>query len=50
MEAADKVTGRAKYTVDIAHEGQLEGRILRSIHAHAKLTALDLSRRCGCPV
>ena len=49
MEAADKVTGRAKYTVDIAHEGRLEGRILRSIHAHAKLPRSTLSRRCGCP-
>jgi len=49
LEAADKVTGRAKYTVDIAHDGQLEGVILRSPHAHAKLTALDLTPALDVP-
>ena len=49
QEAADKVTGRAKYTVDIAHDGQLEGVILRSAHAHAKLTALDLEPALRVP-
>src|SRR5215471_14662284 len=34
VEAVEKVTGRAKYTVDIALEGQLEGVVLRSPHAH----------------
>ena len=43
VEAHDKVTGRAKYTVDIKHPGQLEGVILRSAHAHARVLALDLS-------
>jgi xanthine dehydrogenase YagR molybdenum-binding subunit len=42
MEARDKVTGLARYTVDIRHEGQLEGVILRSPVAHAKITDLDL--------
>ncbi len=42
VEATAKVTGRAKYTVDIALEGQLEGAILRSPHAHARVVALDL--------
>ncbi len=42
VEAEEKVTGRAKYTVDIAIEGQLEGAILRSPHAHARVLALDL--------
>ena len=32
VEARDKVTGAAKYTVDIRHDGQLEGVILRSQH------------------
>lgn len=44
MEARDKVTGAAKYTVDIRHDGQLEGVILRSQHAHARITSLDLAR------
>jgi hypothetical protein len=42
VEAVEKVIGRAKYTVDIALEGQLEGAILRSPHAHARVVALDL--------
>jgi len=43
MEARDKVTGLARYTVDIRHDGQLEGVILRSAVAHAKITGLDLA-------
>src|SRR3954447_24911487 len=43
IEARDKVTGAAKFTVDIHHEGQLEGMILRSAHAHARITSLDLA-------
>jgi xanthine dehydrogenase YagR molybdenum-binding subunit len=42
-EARDKVTGGAKYTVDIKHEGQLEGAILRSREPHARIHDLDLS-------
>lgn len=43
IEARDKVTGAAKYTVDITHDGQLEGLILRSREAHARITTLDLA-------
>ena len=43
MEARDKVTGSAKYTVDIRHDGQLEGVILRSQLAHARIGELDLA-------
>jgi xanthine dehydrogenase YagR molybdenum-binding subunit len=43
VEARAKVTGAAKYTVDIHHDGQLEGVILRSELAHARITELDLS-------
>jgi xanthine dehydrogenase YagR molybdenum-binding subunit len=43
MEARDKVTGSAKYTVDIHHDGQLEGVILRSQQAHARIGELDLA-------
>jgi xanthine dehydrogenase YagR molybdenum-binding subunit len=41
VEAVEKVTGRARYTVDIMYEGQLEGRILRSPHPHARVHAID---------
>jgi len=43
VEARDKVTGAAKYTVDIRHDGQLEGVILRSQIAHARIVELDLA-------
>ena len=43
VEARDKVTGAAKYTVDVRHDGQLEGIILRSPIAHGRIDGLDLS-------
>ena len=43
VEARAKVTGSAKYTVDIRHDGQQEGVILRSQFAHARITELDLA-------
>jgi len=49
VEARDKVTGAAKYTVDIVHDGQLEGLILRSKLAHARITALDLAPALAIP-
>ena len=49
IEAHDKVTGDAKYTVDIMHERQLEGVILRSRLAHARITELDLAPALALP-
>jgi CO/xanthine dehydrogenase Mo-binding subunit len=43
-DGPDKVTGRAKYTVDIKLPGMLVGRILRSSHPHAKILNIDTSR------
>jgi xanthine dehydrogenase YagR molybdenum-binding subunit len=43
IEARDKVTGAAKYTVDIRHDGQLEGLIVRSHIAHGRIVELDLA-------
>src|SRR5258706_12302257 len=43
VEAREKVTGAAKYTVDVRHDGQVEGVILRSHVAHARITELDLA-------
>jgi xanthine dehydrogenase YagR molybdenum-binding subunit len=42
-DAAAKVTGRAKYTFDITRPGMLYGRILRSPHAHARVTSIDVA-------
>ncbi len=39
-----KVTGRAKYTVDVQLPGMLVGRILRSPHPHAKILSIDVSQ------
>jgi xanthine dehydrogenase YagR molybdenum-binding subunit len=49
VEARDKVTGLAKYTVDIHHDGQLEGIILRSQLAHARISELDLAPARAIP-
>src|SRR5258705_12655301 len=42
VEAREKVTGLAKITVDIRHDGQLAGGILRSHLAPAKIVEIDL--------
>ena len=47
VEAAEKVTGRAKYTVDFKAPGMLEGAMLRSPHPHARVMELDLSLALG---
>jgi xanthine dehydrogenase YagR molybdenum-binding subunit len=41
VDAPEKVTGRARFTVDVRVEGQLAGIVLRSPHAHARLLRLD---------
>lgn len=43
VDAPLKVTGAAKYTVDIEFDGQLEGKILRSEYAHANIKSIDWS-------
>jgi len=49
IEARDKVRGLARYTVDIRHDGQLEGVILRAPVAHARITDLDLAPARAVP-
>jgi xanthine dehydrogenase YagR molybdenum-binding subunit len=49
VEARDKVTGAAKYTVDIRQDGMLEGIILRSKEAHARIVGLDLAPALRLP-
>ena len=43
------MTGAAKYTVDIHHDGQLEGVILRSREAHARIADLDFAPALAMP-
>jgi CO/xanthine dehydrogenase Mo-binding subunit len=38
-----KTTGRAEYTADVQLDGMLVGKILRSTHAHARITSIDTS-------
>ena len=47
VDGPDKVTGRARYTFDIARPGMLYGRIVRSPHPHARVVAVnvDAARR-----
>lgn len=40
-DAVDKVTGRARYTGDLLVVGMVDGAILRSPHAHARLVTID---------
>ncbi len=40
-DALDKVTGRAAFGNDVALPGTLEGLVLRSPHAHAKILEID---------
>ncbi|MBI5496784.1 MAG: molybdopterin-dependent oxidoreductase [Deltaproteobacteria bacterium] len=42
QDAVDKVTGRARYTVDVQLPGMLHGAILRAPHGHAVVKKLDL--------
>src|SRR5882757_62335 len=49
VEARAKVTGAAKYTVDIHHDGQQEGVILRSEIAHGKIGNLDFAPALALP-
>ncbi|MFD8532581.1 molybdopterin-dependent oxidoreductase [Streptosporangium canum] len=42
VEAMDKVTGRARYTTDVRLDGQLEGVIIRSVRAHARVVEVKV--------
>ena len=43
-DGADKVTGRAIYGADFDAAGLLQGKILRSPHAPAKIISIDTSK------
>ncbi len=43
-DGADKVTGRAVYGADMNLPGMLYGKVLRSPHAHARITRIDTSK------
>ncbi|MGH7815869.1 MAG: hypothetical protein ACREOR_00620, partial [Candidatus Binatia bacterium] len=43
-DGAEKVTGKALYTVDVDLPGMAHGKILRSPYAHARLKRVDGSK------
>jgi 4-hydroxybenzoyl-CoA reductase alpha subunit len=43
LDAADKATGRARYTDDLTYPGMLHGKVLRSPLPHANILHVDLS-------
>ena len=48
-DGADKVTGRALYGADFDTSGLLQGQILRSPHAHARIKSIDTSAAEALP-
>jgi CO/xanthine dehydrogenase Mo-binding subunit len=44
IDAAERVTGRARYVLNVEVPGMLVGRILRSPYPHARLQRLDVSK------
>ncbi|MDH4220400.1 MAG: 2Fe-2S iron-sulfur cluster-binding protein, partial [Candidatus Aminicenantes bacterium] len=49
VDAADKVTGRAKYTADLYFENMLYGKILTSPIAHGRIKSIDTSKAEALP-
>ena len=49
IDAVSKVTGEAKYTVDLKMPGLLHGKILRSPVAHALIKSIDTSKAENLP-
>lgn len=49
IDGIDKVTGRARYTADLDHDGALVGRILRSPLGHGRIRKLDTSKARALP-
>ncbi len=43
IDSRAKLTGSAVYTSDIAIDGMLHGRIIRSPHPHARIRSIDIS-------
>ena len=49
LDGHDKVSGRSMFTDDIRLPGMLYGKILRSRHAHARITRIDTSKALALP-
>ncbi|HXJ95723.1 MAG TPA: xanthine dehydrogenase family protein molybdopterin-binding subunit [Terriglobia bacterium] len=49
IDGPAKASGRAKYTYDTNPPGLLQGKVLRSPHAHARITSVDTSEAQNLP-
>ena len=48
-DAREKVTGTLKFAVDVKVQGMVHGKILRSPHAHARITHINTSKAEALP-
>src|SRR4051812_15139736 len=48
-DGTDKVTGKATYTADLQFPNMAHGKLVRSPHAHAKITSIDVSEALKMP-
>jgi CO/xanthine dehydrogenase Mo-binding subunit len=48
-DGLDKVTGKAQFGADLMLPGMLEGAVLRSPHAHARIVSIDTSAAQAMP-
>ena len=44
IDGLEKVTGQAKFTVDMAMPGMLHGKFLRSPHPHARILSINTEK------
>jgi CO/xanthine dehydrogenase Mo-binding subunit len=49
IDGPEKLSGRARYAIDMVLPGMLHGRILRSPHPHARIVSIDASRALAIP-
>ena len=49
IDAAERVSGKAKYTADVMLPGMLYARVLRSPHPHARIGRIDVSKARALP-
>ncbi|MGC9349601.1 MAG: xanthine dehydrogenase family protein molybdopterin-binding subunit [Anaerolineae bacterium] len=49
VDAVEKVVGRAKYSTDVSLPGLVVGKVLRSLHAHARILSVDISKAAALP-
>ncbi|WP_322922708.1 molybdopterin cofactor-binding domain-containing protein [Paenibacillus campi] len=47
-DGKEKVTGELRYLTDMTAEGMLYGRVLRSIHPHARIVSIDIAAAQAC--